>query len=190
MPLGQRFDPQRAVEAILYVTHRVGDPTLLRVSKLLYFADKYHLSTRHRLVTGDAYVAMRNGPVPSEAYDLMKAVRGDGYHRGAEIAAKAFKVVNGRELAPLRDADVRYLSRSARESLDHAVSKYGRMSTSQLINTSHDASWKSADENDFIALEGLALDTPNEKELLAYLKDPFPGDEREAAKAAEATSTD
>jgi uncharacterized phage-associated protein len=188
MPLGQRFDPQRAVEAILYVASRVGDPTLLRVSKLLYFADKHHLSTRHRLVTGDGYVAMRNGPVPSEIYDLMKAVRGDGYHRGAKVAAEAFKVVNERDLQPLRKPDLRYLSRSALESLDYAISKYGRMSTGQLIQTSHDASWKSADENNLIAIEGLALEAPNEQELLAYLKDPFPGDERDAVKTAEASS--
>lgn len=63
------FDPEKAVEVILYVASRVRDSGFHRVSKILYFADRDHLAMYGRFICGDSYVAMKNGPVPSGAYD-------------------------------------------------------------------------------------------------------------------------
>ena len=46
----------------------------LRLLKLLYIADRELLQTRMRPLTGDRPVAMRNGPVLSQTYDLIKGV--------------------------------------------------------------------------------------------------------------------
>jgi uncharacterized phage-associated protein len=43
----------------------------------MYFADRKHLEKYGRFICGDSYVAMKHGPVPSEIYDILKAVISD-----------------------------------------------------------------------------------------------------------------
>ncbi len=42
---------------------------------MMYFADRLHLERYGRFICGDSYVAMKNGPVPSFTYDILKARR-------------------------------------------------------------------------------------------------------------------
>jgi uncharacterized phage-associated protein len=45
---------------------------LSNLSKVMFFADRSHLRQYGRPVTGDLYIAMANGPVPSRIYDMVK----------------------------------------------------------------------------------------------------------------------
>jgi uncharacterized phage-associated protein len=42
------------------------------LAKVLFFADRDHLRSYGRPVTGDSYIAMADGPVPSRVYDMVK----------------------------------------------------------------------------------------------------------------------
>lgn len=128
-------DDQMLIEAILYVANRVQQPTVMQVSKLLYLADVAHLSKYGRFITGDRYVAMRHGPVPSRSYDLMKT------------SNEAFERPDTRSIRPLRDADLDEFSESDLELLDEILRKHGRTSISQLRNICHDEAWKEVTEN-------------------------------------------
>lgn len=169
-----RFDPEKAVEVLLFLAKRINPPNLHRVLKLLYLADKLHLERYGRLICGDTYVAMKSGPVPSGAYDIVKDVRGDGMHSFAEHARHTFQI-HGYDIAPFRDADVSLFSDSDVECLEEAVRRYGEMSGGQLKELSHDAAYQAADENDFISIEAIAGMFPDRDALITYLRDPFPG---------------
>lgn len=67
---------KKIVEAISFV---IGEGekrgyvlTQYDILKTLFLADKAHLNTFGRPITFDNYHAMRNGPVPSLAYDVLK----------------------------------------------------------------------------------------------------------------------
>jgi hypothetical protein len=60
------FDRDKALEVILFIAEKLGAPTLLIISKILYLADKRHLQDYGRLICGDRYIAMEFGPVPCE----------------------------------------------------------------------------------------------------------------------------
>jgi uncharacterized phage-associated protein len=66
----------KILEAIAYVIAEAGRRCHLvsqyDVLKTLFLADKSHLNKFGRPVTFDNYFAMRAGPVPSVAYDLLK----------------------------------------------------------------------------------------------------------------------
>jgi uncharacterized phage-associated protein len=173
MPLGQRFDAQKAIEAILYVAQRVQDPSFHRISKVLYFADKYKLARYGGLVVADEYVAMKNGPVPSAVYDLLKSVRGDGNHGAVDKARAAFSVVDHYRVRILRESDVRYLSKVDLESLNASIHEVGGLAFDQLTERSHDSAWRSADENDFMRLEDIARATAAPDRALAAVRDRF-----------------
>lgn len=73
-----RLNPNRArlLEAILYLIEEAARRqlyvTMYDIVKSLFIADTKHLNLHGRPVTFDNYVAMENGPVASEAYDMLK----------------------------------------------------------------------------------------------------------------------
>lgn len=169
-----KFDSTKAVEAILYIANRVKEPTFHRISKIFYFADRGHIANYGRFICGDDYVAMAHGPVPSGIYEILKHVRGDGLPIDIKNVAELLQVKDGKTVIPARDAVRELLSESERECLDAAIKQYGSLSFTKLTEVSHDAAWKSADENDLIKVEEIVATLPNSKELLQHLTDPFP----------------
>lgn len=170
------FDPEKAVEVILYVANRVDNPGFHRISKILYFADRDHLANYGRFICGDSYVAMKHGPVPSGMYDILKFVRGDdGLTCNVSHAKESFSVDERKLVIPPKDANQDLLSESEKECLDAAIAKYGKMSFKKLTDSSHDKAWESADENEFIEVEQIVATLPDAKHLLKYLTNPYPG---------------
>ncbi len=163
------FDPMKAVEILLYIAERV--PNLYHALKIMYFADKAHLSEYGRLVSGDHYIAMRLGPVPSGTYDIVKFVRGDGIFTFDESIKEAFTVKGRNTIEPKRRPDLDTLSESEMECLDASISEYGNMSMTRLKKASHDAAYEAADENEDISLESIITTLPNGTEVLAYMRD-------------------
>lgn len=169
-----RFDPESAIELVLYVANRLRHPTFHSVSKVLYFADREHLSRFGALLSGDSYVAMKHGPVPSEIYNLLKAAAGRRESwispRYYEATRNAIKVTAPYRLQVLRAANVEMLSPSQRECLDASLRENGTLSFARLTAKSHDMAWKSADENEIMDVRAIARTLRNAKDVLAYLK--------------------
>lgn len=161
------FNAEKAVEVILYISSKTITPDIYHVGKILYFADKEHLEKFGRLICNDSYVAMKNGPVPSETYDIIKAVRDDlikySYY---EHAANSFFIKKGSNMiTPLRKQNDDLLSQSDKECLDHSIQKYGSLSFNELKRFSHDAAFRLAGEDDFIPIENI-IRTLNDGNLL------------------------
>jgi len=169
-----KFNAQKAVEAMLYISAKIKNPTLHSISKVLYFADKKHLECYGRFIAGDEYIAMKHGPVPSASYDILKSARGDGV-RHRTIAQTAFSVTETHKVKPQRQAQLHVLSESEQESLDYAILHYGNLSFKKLTDLSHDAAWHAADDNDLISIESIAATLPEHDALLRHLQDPYPG---------------
>lgn len=143
------FSPDRSLEAILFLASRLANPSIHEVLKLLYFADKLHLSRYGWLATGDDYVAMRFGPVASGTYNLLRAARGDqsGWiHPDFPRLARTALEVGGdaRSLQILRSPDPSMLSPAFIEALESALDQYANMSFGQRTRLSHDAAWQEA----------------------------------------------
>ncbi len=68
-----RLNRKKTHEVVLWVASKhEGGMDYYRVLKTILDADVYHLNEYGRPVTGDEYVAMRYGPVPDFAYQLVK----------------------------------------------------------------------------------------------------------------------
>ena len=167
MNIAGRFKPEKALEVLLYVVRKC--PDMYTALKILYFADKEHLSRYGRIISSDRYVAMSHGPVPSGTYDLVKYVRNNWSFLLTIPLNEAFKV-EGFSIIPLRDPNLDMLSSSEIECLDSAIARYAGMSFSQLKRLCHDdPAFKAADENDFIPLEAFVKSVPDGERLWEYL---------------------
>lgn len=128
------WDKAKATETIVYLANRIDDPTKMKIFKLLYFADKLHMSRYGRFITGDTYVAMEHGPVPSRIYTITQEVE-----RGKESAA--FTMPDNKRITPLRQADLYELSQTEIECLDETLGRLGHLTASQLRARSHSSAW-------------------------------------------------
>ena len=117
-----QFDKEKSLNALLYVANRVQRKDFHKIFKIIYFADRQHLADWGRPITGDTYIAMEAGPVPSRLYDMLKIVRGDSYLPDTEGLGKYFQVENWMYVRPLQDADLNKLSANEQEALRSGMS--------------------------------------------------------------------
>jgi uncharacterized phage-associated protein len=130
------FHPQKTAEAIIYLAQRISQPTALALAKLLYFADKTSLELYGRSITGDTYYAMQHGPVPSNAYDMMKAAK--------DTDVYGFHIEYEKHIVPNRNANLGEFSKSDMKCLDQVAAAYGNYPLWQLRELSHDEAWQKA----------------------------------------------
>ena len=170
------LDAEKALEVVVYVSKSTNN--LFNLVKTLYYADKLHLEKYGRLITGDQYIAMEDGPVPSGVYDLIKVVRGDNFRYDSKITeahpelAIRVEVNENRTLIyPLRSANSNLLSESDIECLNEAITKYANMGVSHLWKVVHqEKAYQETERDKPISLRKLiTLDVPNGEEILEYL---------------------
>lgn len=168
------FDPQVAVETIVYIAQHSSLPTFHKIAKILYFADRLHLKRYGRFISGDSYIAMQHGPVPSHTYDMLKSVRNSYQYIHFPEIANAFCVEGKYLVVPQREANLKWLSDSEIECLNDSIQQVDHCTFGQLTHMSHDAAWSSADDNEEISIEAIVKSIGNPPGLLEHLTNPYP----------------
>jgi len=165
------FNLEKSLQAILYVASSLKRKDFHKIFKVLYFADRGHLSKYGRSITGDTYIKMEYGPVPSNIRDIFSAVRGDSFFAPYATEYKKLFTINGFFVCPNMDADLDYLSRSDIEEIDESLRIHGEMSMDDLTNKSHDFAWHSTLDNTPISVEDILREAGSEEEYIQYIKE-------------------
>ncbi len=164
-----KFNDEKTAEAIIYLAQHIPQSTVMALAKLLYFADKTSLENYGYSITGDTYFAMQHGPVPSAAYDMMKAARDSDVY--------GFHVQYEKHIIPDRDANFNKFSKADKECLDRVIAAYGNYPVWQLRELSHDEAWEKAWANAGdsrsvrIAMEDIIATVDEDGDLLEYLQE-------------------
>lgn len=144
-----RFNWRKTVEAIDFLAQRWPGITQYYLGKVLYFADRDHCIDWGRTITGDRYVAMDHGPVPSRIYDMLKYGSGEEDEILDYLNVRVYFAVTGNkihvqsygknEFPALSSTDIEYLER--------ALAFCRRLAFSELREVSHkELSWRKATE--------------------------------------------
>jgi len=164
------FNLEKSLQAVLYTANKLQRKDFHKIFKILYFADREHLSKYGRLITGDTYVAMKDGPVPSKIDDIFKAVRGDSFFSFDAVEyAKLFEVQNWYFIMPKVEANLDYLSQSDVEELDISLDRYGSMSWDEIREKSHDFAWRATPNNRQISIDNIMREAGEEESYIAYI---------------------
>jgi len=162
------YDKSKAIETILYLAKKISNPSKLNICKMIYHADKLSLVKYGRLIFGGEYCAMKHGPVPSEAYDLLK----EYIQHPVEFKVDA---KNPYRVTALRDANLDYLSESDQECLEQTMRQYDG-AWEKMYQDAHDAAWeetwnnKSGSSNSVrMTLHSIVNTLPDSADLLDYL---------------------
>ena len=116
----------------------------LKIIKLVWAADRYHLRKYARLVTGDQYFAMPNGPVGSLTKDIAEFSDNVFSNTGPDEFDYISSYINFNKnnnngiLSSVNDVDYDELSETDIEALDFAWNKFGQYDWKTLIKITHE----------------------------------------------------
>ena len=170
-PMRVRPKKAKILAAMQHLVERQPGIDIYRLMKAILFADKSHLKQYGRPVTYDKYVAMRDGPVPSHAYDLTKAPN--------ELWEVQIDTDNPKIKKFLRNrivTDLDQLSESDIEELDVAIGVINQLGTYDRIKAaSHDpvfeAAWAKRGDHKMAAIameDWIAADNEKMKDDIIY----------------------
>jgi uncharacterized phage-associated protein len=143
------FNESKAVEALVFIAQRWPGITPFYIAKALFFADRDHLRAYGRPVTGDSYIAMASGPVPSGIYDIIKDNLDFFGDPDAIVAAiQVDRNDRGRRVYAKRDPNLDLLSETDIETLAGSVDFCRTKSFRELSELTHqELAWAQAPAN-------------------------------------------
>jgi uncharacterized phage-associated protein len=163
-----RIDREKSIAVMLFIINKLGHIDIHKLFKIIYFADQEHLLRFGKPITGDWYVAMKDGPVPSNIYDLVKTIRGEMGHQDAELENK-FEIKRGFLIYPKEASDIDELTGVEIECILHSIEDNKDLGYKALVKKSHDAAYDKADRNNMIAYEDIAKAAGANEELINYI---------------------
>jgi len=158
-----KLNKNKSIEALLFVCNHLESADKHKISKILYYADKKHLDKYGRLITGDRYIKMDHGPVPSWIYDVIK-------HNADN---QQILQVNGFNVKALRKPKLEELSESDIECLKKSIEEHGSKNFLQLREESHDETWESGSMNKKFNKDQFLKTFSNKKEIDDFLKNKY-----------------
>jgi len=163
------------LNAALWVAERLPEQErrIHKLFKILWFADLLHLKQYGRSVTGDTYIAMNYGPVPSALYDMIKG--------NCSPELRVFTQYDRGFFDISKKCNMDYLSESDVETLQKAFDENSKLSFDGLVKKSHASAWSSAwkeGENTSIRMSEILDEIDADDEVREIVKN-----EREAMAA-------
>ncbi|NQZ42707.1 MAG: SocA family protein [Flavobacteriaceae bacterium] len=130
------------VNALLYILNKFEHNTTgkHKLFKILYFAEQKHLVKYGKTITGDSYIAMEYGPVPSWGFNIIKVAEGKENHDTFKEAASLIDVIGHNAVAKFT-ADLEWLSESEIECINESFEENKNLSFGELTDKSHDSAW-------------------------------------------------
>lgn len=162
------------IEAIHYILKKIKKADKIKLVKLVYLADKYHLIRYGRTITNDDYYAMQHGPVGTTVKDVLSFDSFSLTPNGLKYASRLLDKLDNNNFSANPSARVTFdmLSESDKEVLGFVVEKFGRMRQWELRDYTHQyPEWYQYEDlfkNKLTKRE--RIDT---KELLSTIKDDF-----------------
>lgn len=173
--MNKLFKYDRAISSLLYSLQQLGGRSdIHKLCKILYFADQRHLSEYGRSISGDTYIAMQFGPVPSCVDDILKALRGDSFFSSVpeiEHLRQCMVFENRFIVRALKKPDMDDLSVSDIKCLDYAVNLCKDKSFAELTEFSHGLAWSNTQRDRAISVKDILREAGDEEAYVEYIAD-------------------
>lgn len=158
------INQEKTTQILLWIISKFnGKIDFHKLFKILYFAEQKHLVRFGRLIIGDKFVAMKDGPVPSEIYYELKKLR-------QNQANQYFTIKNWCYITAKQEPDLDEISDSEICCLEESVQENKDLTHSELSKKSHQMAWENANEEDYeISFWDIAKEGGANAEMLKYI---------------------
>lgn len=173
--MNKLFKTDKAVHSLLYALQQLGGKSdMHKLCKILYFADQRHLALYGRSITGDTYIAMQYGPVPSNVDDILKAVRGDSFFASsveAQPMKQYFTFDNRFMVRGLLDPDMDELSATDAKCLSYAIELCRNKSFTELTEYSHGLAWSNTRRDREMSVKDILREIGEDEAYAEFIDD-------------------
>ncbi len=127
------------IEAIHYILKKIKKADKIKLVKLIYLADKYHLIRYGRTITNDDYYAMEHGPVGMTVKDVLSFDSFNISSKAYKYASSLLEKIDNTNFRAKTGAKVAFdmLSESDKDALDFTIKTFGRMGQWKLRDYTH-----------------------------------------------------
>jgi uncharacterized phage-associated protein len=122
------FNLEKAYQAMAYMLERIGTIEKVKLTKLVYLADRQHFIERGYPITGDDQYAMKKGPVPSLTLDVLD---------GDFPAVFDFIHIDDNLISLKKSPGTTALNDDERATLDQIVARDGHKDKWVLVRETH-----------------------------------------------------
>lgn len=132
------FPYEKVIQALNYLVRKEkNEINKMKLIKLIYFADRYHLRKYGELLTQDKYFGMKLGPIPSITKDVLSF--NDFLDENILNYAEEFIEQKGKyDIISKKEVDKDYLSETEVEALEFAYKIFGDKDQYKLSEITHD----------------------------------------------------
>lgn len=171
MAIVNLYNKDVALNAVLYIIEQMGGKVdMHKIFKTLFFADQESLSKYGRTITGDVYIAMNYGPVPSKTDDIFKAIRGDSFFQAGELK-EYFHFTNNYFVENDKNPNLDYLSQSDLICLNNAIEKCKNLTFDELTTLSHGRAWKGTVKDRVMSFSDILREKEDTEGYINYISD-------------------
>lgn len=138
------FDYKKAVQTINYFARKNTGNKIdyLKVIKLVYLADRYCLRKYGTTISGDAYLAMKLGPVASSVKDIITGFTDDEEESSYANNYFSFNTPN-KIITSKKELDEKVFSEIDIEALEFVFNNFGDKNARKLVDITHEyPEWK------------------------------------------------
>jgi len=138
-PITYRINYQKAIETIIWIAQQKPGIDIYHIAKILFYADKLHVNRYARPITGDHYICMDYGPVPSGIKDLidknswLNPIYLSEVSKSIQIDKEPYTNIKA-----LRPPRMDYFSKTDIECLELSLEEYGDKTFDELFELTHD----------------------------------------------------
>ncbi|MDD5341801.1 MAG: Panacea domain-containing protein [Patescibacteria group bacterium] len=132
------FDYKKATQVINYLAKKEGGSIdKLKLIKLIYLADRFHLRRYGRPMINDAYFAMPLGPVGSSVKDIVDSTvfLADQEKQYAQSYIRQGSQANS--VQSVNEVQEDLFSQSELDALNFSYNQFGKYPASKLVNITH-----------------------------------------------------
>jgi uncharacterized phage-associated protein len=169
------FNVRKAAQiAAFFAREQGGAINVLKLTKLVYIADRQNMEKYDFPISGDNFVSMDHGPVNSITYSHINGMEGQSEDWSDFMADRAgYEVGLVRNLS---DDDLDELSPADLETLREVWARFGHMNQYQIRDWTHQncPEWEDPDGSSYpIAFERVLgfLNKPNAREIADDIRD-------------------
>lgn len=125
------FDLDKAIQVMAYVANELDGVDKVKLTKLLYIAEREHFLQHGNPIMGDDLFAMRYGPVPSQCLDELA----EGFERGD---AREYLHIDDYRITCRKPPNIDALEDTEKAILDRVLSEHGQRDSWQLVAETHE----------------------------------------------------
>jgi hypothetical protein len=141
------FNYKKSIQALnLFSKLEGGSINYMKAIKLVWLSDRYHIRNNGRTITGDAYFALKNGPVASCTKDIIlnfKLSTEENDYKNAFVSIDTNKYL----ISSISNTELNVFSKNEVEILNTIYKNYSHMSEFEISEFSHEfPEWKAYEE--------------------------------------------